>query len=389
MSAELGSNFAFHTPAEILCEPGVIGKVAELHALTGARRVLVITDKSLSALGFAAKVTDALQADGKQAVVFDAVEAEPSFATTRAAVEFGRSNDVDAVIGLGGGSPMDVAKLVSLLIPSPQDLAGIVGVDRATGARLPLVLVPTTAGTGSEVTKVAVVTADDGDKSPILAPQLYCDSVLLDVELTLGLPPKNTADTGVDAMVHAIEAYTSRVRKNPVSDQLAVKALQLLFPNVLLAVKSGDQMAPRQAMLTGSMLAGLAFANASVGAVHALAYAIGALFKVSHGASNAAVLPAVMRFNLPDAMPLYAQLGRTLLPELSSQSDQEVADQFIAVLEQRITDVGLTTSLRDFGIQATDLPQLVDAAARQERLLSYNARSMLPSDIEGVFRSIL
>jgi alcohol dehydrogenase len=209
------------------------------------------------------------------------------------------------------------------------------------------------------------------------------------VELTLGLPPKNTADTGVDAMVHAIEAYTSRVRKNPVSDQLAVKALQLLFPNVLLAVKSGDQMAPRQAMLTGSMLAGLAFANASVGAVHALAYAIGALFKVSHGASNAAVLPAVMRFNLPDAMPLYAQLGRTLLPELSSQSDQEVADQFIAVLEQRITDVGLTTSLRDFGIQATDLPQLVDAAARQERLLSYNARSMLPSDIEGVFRSIL
>jgi alcohol dehydrogenase class IV len=383
------SAIQFRIPGNIISEAGGVSQLAADFALRNAVRVLVVTDTTLVDLGFAGRVEEALRRRGAEVVVFDGVEPEPSAATVRRAAEIGREQGVDGVVGLGGGSPMDVAKLVALLVRTPQPIEEIYGVDLAKGERVPLVLIPTTAGTGSEVTRVAVVTADNGDKAPILAPQLYCDTVILDVELTLGLPPKVTAATGVDAMVHAIEGYTSGLRKNPVADQMALHAMRLLFGNTRTAVKNGGDVAARSAMLTGSMLAGLAFANATVGAVHALAYPLGTQFHVSHGGSNAVVLVPVMRFNMPEATPLYSEIARAVMPELNAADDQTAADRLADDLEALIPEVGLEGRLRDFGIQESDMSSLVDGALRQERLLSYNYKVPSREDVEAIYRAAL
>ena len=383
------TGFQFRTPGSIISAAGGIGQIGEDYALRSAHRVLLITDTILENLGIAGRVREPLCEKGMEVFTFAEVEPEPSAETVRRAVAFGRENSVDAIVGLGGGSPMDVAKLVALLVASPQPIEDTYGVDLAQGERLPLVLIPTTAGTGSEVTKVAVVTADNKDKAPILAPQLYCDTVILDVELTLGLPPKVTAATGVDAMVHAVEAYTSSLRKNPASDQLALQAMRLLFANVRTAVEHGENVEARSAMLTGSMLAGLAFANSTVGAVHALAYPIGTQFHVSHGGSNAVVFVSVMRFNMPEATPLYAEIARTVLPETQKMDDQAAATRLADALDELIPAVGLEGRLREFGIEDQHISDLTDGALRQERLIGYNFKSMGRSDVESVFRAAL
>jgi alcohol dehydrogenase class IV len=383
------NGFQFRTPGTIISAVGSVQQIAEDYALRSAKHALLVTDKTLVELGFAARIETALRSKGVGVLIFDEVEPEPSAETVRKAAAAGRERNVDAVIGLGGGSPMDVAKLVALLVASPQPMEEIYGVDRAVGERLPLVLIPTTAGTGSEVTKVAVVTADNGDKAPVLAPQLYSDTVILDVELTMGLPPKVTAATGVDAMVHAIEALTSGVRKNPVSDQLALQAMRLLFANAPTAVAHGDQVEARSAMLTGSMLAGLAFANATVGAVHALAYPLGTQFHVSHGGSNAVMLVPVMRYNLPEAAPLYAEIARSVLADADAQDDQSAAAQLADALEAMIAEVGLEGRLRDLGIEEKNIDDLVDGALRQERLLSYNIKPLTRNDVKAVFEAAL
>jgi alcohol dehydrogenase class IV len=284
---------------------------------------------------------------------------------------------------------MDVAKVAALMIPSPQPVEAMYGVGNAVGSRLPLVLIPTTAGTGSEGTPVAVVTGDNGEKSPIVGPQFICDSVILDAELTLGLPPKITAATGADAMVHAIEAYTSAVRKNTVTDRLAIQALQLLYGNITRVVEKGDDLEARGKMLLGSMLAGLAFANASVGAVHALAYPLGTQFHLSHGESNAVVLVPVMRFNQGVAAPLYAEISRSLLSGSDPVDDETAAAQLIDQLAELIPGIGLQDRLSSFGIKETDLDSLTDGALHQERLLSYNIRPMKREEIRSAFYSVL
>jgi alcohol dehydrogenase class IV len=381
--------FQFRIPGSITSGAGSIRQIASVWALRDARRVLLVTDENMVRLGLADRIIEPLRDGGHEILVFDQVEPEPSAETVRRCSAFGRDNTVDAVIGLGGGSPMDVAKLVSLFVRSPQPIEETYGVDLATGERLPLVLVPTTAGTGSEVTKVAVVTADNQDKAPILAPQLYSDAVILDVELTLGLPPKVTAATGVDAMVHAIEGYTSSLRKNPVSDQLALQAMRLLFANVRAVVEQGDNQSARSAMLTGTMLACLAFANSTVGAVHALAYPLGTQFHVSHGGSNAVVLVPVMRFNMPETTPLYAEIARAVMPDLGAGADETAANRLADALDTLIPDVGLEGRLRDFGIEEQHVSDLTDGALRQERLIGYNAKPMTRDDVEAVFRTAL
>jgi alcohol dehydrogenase len=381
--------FQFRIPGSIISGAGSVDQIAADYALRSAQRVLLVTDRNMMDLGYADRVSVPLKKSGVDVLVFAEVEPEPSAETVRLASAFGRDHGVDAVIGLGGGSPMDVAKLVALFVASPQPIEKTYGVDLAQGERLPLVLIPTTAGTGSEVTKVAVVTADNQDKAPILAPQLYCDSVILDVDLTLGLPPKVTAATGVDAMVHAVEAYTSSIRKNPASDQLALQAMRLLFGNTRTAVAHGDDVEARSAMLTGSTLAGLAFANSTVGAVHALAYPIGTQFHVSHGGSNAVVFVPTMRFNMPEAAPLYAKIARAVLPETQSLDDRTAAAQLTDALDELIPAVGLEGRLRDFGIEEQHVSDLTDGAMRQERLIGYNFKPMDRSDVEAVFRAAL
>ncbi|MCH7658427.1 MAG: iron-containing alcohol dehydrogenase [Bacteroidetes bacterium] len=383
------NDFHFNTPGTIIFRTGSSGDTETYKSLIKAGRTLLVTDSTLQKLGIADKVQTALEGSGADVLVYDKVEPEPNAATVRDIAETAKGENVIQVIGLGGGSPMDVAKIASLMIPHPQPIESMYGVGQAEGVRLPLILIPTTAGTGSEGTPVAVVTGDDGEKSPVIGPQFICDSVILDAELTLALPPGVTAATGIDAMVHSIEAYTSGTRKNPVSDQLAIKALKLLHGNIRTAVMQGNNIDARGNMLVGSMMAGLAFANASVGAVHALAYPVGSQFHLSHGESNSVILVPVMRFNLSKAVSLYADLGREIIPECMEVSNMDAAGRLIEEMNRIVPEIGLKDRLSDYGIDEKNLDTLVDGALKQERILSYNIKSIDREDILNVYQSIL
>ncbi|MBM6596768.1 iron-containing alcohol dehydrogenase [Microvirga pudoricolor] len=381
-------NFTFQTARSILVERGSSGRVGDLFVDLGCKSILVVTDRGVRNAGLLDPALRGLESKGMATAIFDQVVADPPEAVIRSAVSFVAEHRVDGVLGLGGGSSLDVAKLVALLAAGQDRLDDIYGVALAKGPRLPLVLVPTTAGTGSEVTPISIVTTGAGEKKGVVSPILLPDWAVLDADLTLGLPQSVTAATGIDAMVHAIEAYTSRRLKNPVSDSLAREALKLLGDNITEACRNGANRDARHNMLLGSMLAGMAFANAPVAAVHALAYPIGARFHVPHGLSNALVLTHVMRFNAPAAEELYAELASTLIPDV----DGSAADRVKAVLYRLETlpgDLGLPTRLRDVGIGAGDLPGLAEDAMKQTRLLVNNPREVRLEDVLAIYERAL
>ena len=333
---------------------------------------LFVTDQDIVRLGLTDDCRAALEASGKPVVLFDAVEADPSRATLMAAVALGEAAGVKSVIGFGGGSPMDVAKLAAYLLGSGDDLDLIWGVDIAKGQRLPLALVPTTAGTGSEASPISVITCDGGVKLAVNARPLTADWAVLDATLTLGLPRHVTAATGIDAIVHAVEAFTSARLKNPMSDALAREALRLLSANLLIACNQPDNLDARSAMLLGAHLAGLAFANAPVAGVHALAYPLGGIHHLTHGVSNALMLRHVLAHNAAAAREHYAELAEIVAPECAGQGSQARAAVLIERLDRLVTDSGIAPRLRDHGIGLADIPLLAREAMKQERLLVNN-----------------
>ena len=381
--------FSFATTAQILCEIGASRRLAELCRERGAQRVLIVTDPGISKLGLLDEVLPGFARAELTVEVFDQVVADPPEAILLAAVEQARVLKAQLIVGFGGGRSMDVAKLVALLAHPEcgQELAQIYGVGNARGQRLPLILVPTTAGTGSEVTQISIITTGETTKMGVVSPLLLPDLALLDAELTLGLPPAVTAATGIDAMVHAIEAYTSALKKNPLSDLLAREALRLLAANLDEVVHNGGNREARQAMLLGSCLAGQAFANAPVAAVHALAYPLGGHFHIPHGLSNALVLPHVLGFNGNAAAPLYAELAPLVLgDQLRAGSVLQQTEQFIGALADFSVRSGLPTRLRDAGVPQDMLPTLARDAMQQQRLLVNNPREMTEAHALAIYQ---
>lgn len=378
--------FVFNTVPQLICRPGSALALAESCVRLGITRPLLVTDPGLVAIGLVQPVQTALQAAGLSVVVYDQVREDPPEATVKAATAVGRKANADGVIAVGGGSSMDVAKVVAALLGGTQALQELYGVDQIHGARLPLILVPTTAGTGSEVTPVAVITTGETTKAGVSSSVLLPDVAVLDADLTLGLPPRVTAMTGVDAMVHAIEAYTSRLAKNPVSDNLARAALRLLSANIRTAVADGSNREAREAMLLGACLAGQAFANAPVAAVHALAYPLGGHYHIPHGLSNSLVLPAVLAFNMPAAQALYAELAPLVVPGVTGSVAARSA-ALVQALQQIIADVGLPATLVEAGVPAEDLPMLAADALQQQRLLVNNPREVSEADALAIYRA--
>lgn len=382
--------FRFSTVEQIVSEPGAARRLGQLvvERFPHVRRALIVTDAGFLRTGLAELPKQDLEQQRISVSVFSGVVADPPEAIVNAAVEYARRHDVELVIGFGGGSSMDVAKLVAVLTASEQQLPDIYGIGKVTGTRLPLVQVPTTAGTGSEVTNIAIVTTGATTKMGVVAPQLYADLAVLDATLTLGLPPIATAATGIDAMVHAIEAYTSRHKKNPMSDMLARQGLSLLSHNLIKVCENGADLEARQAMLLGACLAGQAFSNAPVAAVHALAYPIGGIFHVAHGLSNSLVLPHVLRFNLPAAAAHYAELASIVVPHASG-SDEARANALIVATHQIAMVTGIETTLQQVGVLASDLDRLADDAMLQTRLLGNNPREVTREDARAIYAAAL
>ncbi|XEG73063.1 iron-containing alcohol dehydrogenase [Pseudomonas sp. abacavir_1] len=382
--------FSFATTAQILCESGSAARLGALCRERGATRVLIVTDPGITRLGLLDGVLPGFAAAGVAVQVFDQVLADPPEAVVLQAAMQALEMGAQLVVGFGGGSSMDVAKLVALLAhpQASQALPELFGVGNARGPRLPLIQVPTTAGTGSEVTPIAIVTTGATTKSGVVSPHLLPDLALLDADLTLGLPPVVTAATGIDAMVHAIEAYTSKLKKNPLSDLLAREALRLLARNLDAVVHDGANREARQAMLLGACLSGQAFANAPVAAVHALAYPLGGHFHIPHGLSNALVLPEVMRFNAPAAAALYAELAPLLLGERLRPGDRDgLVGQFIDELAALSPRCGLPSRLRDAGVPEHMLVLLASDAMQQQRLLVNNPREVGEADALAIYRA--
>jgi alcohol dehydrogenase class IV len=377
--------FTFQSPSNILFEAGASRKIAELVEQYGASRIMLVTDKGVRAAGLTGDAEAALSAARISVTIFDDVVADPPSHVIESAAALCRDRKIELVLSIGGGSALDTAKLVAYLAKSPDHLDDIYGVGLAKGQRLPLILVPTTAGTGSEVTPIAIVTTPTTEKKGVVSPRLIPDWAVLDPELTLGLPSHVTVATGVDAMVHAIEAYTSKVKKNPMSDQLARQALALLSANIRRVCKDGRDLEARSQMLLGSMLAGMAFANAPVAAVHALAYPIGAIFHVPHGLSNALVLPHVLEFNLPAAEALYAELAGIVKPGLQATSSRDRARAFIDEIISIGQDCTVPASLSAVGITQDDLKKLAEDAMKQTRLLVNNPRQLTLEDAYAIY----
>jgi alcohol dehydrogenase class IV len=384
------NTFTFSTVPNVICETAAVQKLGTLvrQNFPDVKKALVVTDRGFLGTGLIDTPAASLREAGIQVQLYADVIADPPEHIVLQAADSARQYGADIVIGFGGGSSMDVAKLISILAGSDQALSTMYGIGNVKGQRLPLVQIPTTAGTGSEVTPISIVTTGETTKMGVVSPKLYADLAILDASLTVGLPPKVTAATGIDAMVHAIEAYTTRHKKNALSDMLAREALKLLSRNLVAVCEDGRNLEARQAMLLGAMLAGQAFSNAPVAAVHALAYPIGGIFHVPHGLSNALVLPHVLRFNASHAATSYAELADIVAPGAQG-SDEARSQALIAAVEELARRVGIETTLREVGITEADLDRLADDAMLQTRLLVNNPRELQRADVRAIYAAAL
>ena len=382
----------FYTNGHIVSEADSmrqkLGSLAKQYYATSA---IIITDAGISELGYVDIARASLEKAGIHVVVFDSVVADPPIEVVEEAIGLARANQCDLVIGLGGGSSIDTAKIVALYPNDFQSVNELLEADISGFKKMPLFAIPTTAGTGAEATFVSVITAEDGSKKAIYTPKILPDVAILDATLTLKLPRHITAATALDAMVHCIEAYTSRTKKNPISDALAIKGLQMLWSNFDKVLNHSDDIDARAEMLLGSTLAGIAFVNASVAAVHGLSYPLSINFHVPHGHANALVMCGVFTFNLPIATPLYAELARAVMPiDTYGMTDLEAAHQFINQLKDFLKTSGLKYRLNELDITAQDIPALADIVMNTyARLIATNPMDMSLEEVKTIYKEIL
>ena len=383
------SHFQFQTVSNIISGLGSIYELKQLLQQQPYKKLLLVTDAGMIQQQLHLAIIEILETIQLDYVIYSSVQADPPEHIVLDAVQFAKNEKVDIVLGFGGGSSLDVAKVIAILVhpQQQQTLSDLYGINNVKQPRLPLFLVPTTAGTGSEVTPISIVTTGKTTKTGIVSPVLFADVAILDATFTQNLPAHITAATGIDAMVHAIEAYTSKIKKNPYADMLAKQALKLLNQNLSLVLADSQNLAARQNMLVGSMLAGQAFANAPVGAVHALAYPLGGHFHISHGHSNALVLIEVLKFNAPNAKQYYAEL-MCWLDSKSTGCIDGLCDLFIDHMQNHLDKSGLILKLKDLNIAENMLEQLASDAMLQTRLLQNNPRELSQQDALQIYQAI-
>ena len=375
--------FVFNTTPIIRMGAGEIETIGTISAAICKGCALIVTDAGMVQTGIVDRTETILRRAGLSVKIYNDVVADPPEAVIQAAADMAKGCGL--VIGLGGGSSLDVAKLAALLAGNGRTLADTYGVNTAMGPRLPLIAIPTTAGTGSEVTPIAIVTTGAREKMAVVSPLIIPDIAILDPELTYDLPAHVTAETGIDAMVHAIESYASaNPNNNPISRALAKEALRLIGGALERAVTQPHDISARANMLLGSLLAGQAFANSPVAAVHALAYPIGGHFKVPHGLSNALVLTHVLRFNAQKYPDSYAALAPHAFPGAPATA-KGLIDGLVILSKA----CGLTQTLHDVGVKKIDLPRLATDAMKQSRLLVNNPRTVTYDDAVAIYQAAL
>lgn len=355
---------------------------------TGAKKILVVTDPQLVELGLSTKVTAPLVEKGFDVTVYHDVVPEPPLEVGEKLVSFTKEGGFELVIGIGGGSALDLAKLTAVMAGeegSVADYLNLSGTKEISSKGLPKILIPTTSGTGSEVTNIAVLSLAS-TKDVVTHDYLLADVAIIDPELTLSVPPKVTAATGIDALTHAIEAYVSK-NASPVSDALALQAIRLISGSIRTAVRDGKDRQSRIDMSYGSYIAGLAFFNAGVAGVHALAYPLGGQFHISHGESNAVLLPYVMGYIRKSCEGRMAAILEAVKGKSTDLTDEEASKQCVEELVGIVRDVGIPQRLSEFGISESSLDNLTRDGVKQKRLLARSPMTLGQEDIRVIYRA--
>jgi alcohol dehydrogenase class IV len=393
----------FHSAGHVVFGRGAVQHIGPLLARQNLRRVMIVTDPALVQAGHADRICRALAEADLTSAVCGESEPEPSIAAAHQVAESTREFGPDAVLGLGGGSNIDVAKYAAILCTHGGQLSDYFGIGQVPGPILPVIGVPTTAGTGSEVSHCAVLTDTDhqmkvSSLSNLMRPRL----AVVDPELTATCPRQVTADSGIDALTHAVEAYTAtdytRLEQDPDSfmpydgrtpmgDVLAEKAIELVGRHLATAVREPKNMQAREGMALAATLAGLAFSNCGVALVHAMEYPLGGLLHCSHGGGNGMLLPHVMQFNLPERVPQLARVAQLLGEDVAGIAQDEAAQKAVDAVHRLNRDIGVPLTIRDLGGSEDQLPVFAEKAFAVKRLMMMNGREPNYDDVLAIYQA--
>jgi len=364
---------------------GLAAQVRDLRA----KKPFVALDGNLAKMGMRDRIVEMFDREGMKAVLYDKVLPEPPLEQADEGAKLAQKGKCDLVIGIGGGSAMDVAKAVAVVAAHGADAKDFLGLNKVPGPGLPTIMVPTTAGTGSEVTFTAVfVRPDLQKKEGMNSVFMYPDLALLDPELTLSLPPQPTAASGIDALCHAIESYTS-VIASPASEMFSLEAIRLIAENLRTCVHNGRDLEAREAQMLGSLYAGIGLANAGVGAAHSLSYPLGGKYGISHGIANTLMLPRIMEYNLPGALEKFALVAEVMGENTEGLSVREAAMLAVEAVDNLIEDCGIATGLEELGIPEEDFPEMARVAMTVARPLENNPRKVTLEDAIAIYRTAL
>lgn len=379
----------FQSTPRIVMGIGASGQISDEVKRLSGKSVMIITDPGLVKSGICGRIRDGLASSGLETQTFDNVEPDPPFEIASLAAQAVKDCGADIILGVGGGSSLDIAKVASILVTNSSPVSSYFGIDMVSAPGFKTILVPTTAGTGSEVTPIAIL-SDNNEKlkKGIVSPYLFPSVAILDPELTVGLPAPITAATGMDALIHAVEAFTS-VNATSITDMLAEEAMRLISENIRTAFANGSNLEARGKMLEGSLLAGMAFANAGVTAVHAFAYPIGAEFHIPHGVANSIMLWPVMEFNMLGNLGKFAQMAGFLGEKTKGLTERESALRAVKSLRTLAADVEIPTSLSEYGVTQEDIPSLAEGVMKVTRLLANNPRKIKLADAERIYQKVL
>jgi len=397
------TTWTFHSAGQIIFGRDAAQQLGDVVRRLGASRVLIVTDPALVKAGLVECVRQPLHDEGATVELFDGGEPEPSMRAADACIDRARSFQPDALLGLGGGSNMDLAKITATILAHGGVTRDYVGDDKIPGPIRPLICVPTTSGTGSEVSAASVLTDTEAKlKVGILSNYLRPCAAVVDPLLCVSCPPKVTADSGIDALTHAIEAYTAVDNadfplpagertvyqgKHPLGDLMAEKAISLIGTYLRRAVANGNDLEARDGMALGATLAGLAFSNVGVAVVHALEYPVGGATHCSHGAGNGLLLPFVMRFNLPARRKEFGVIARLLGENVAGLDEERAAERAIVAVEKLRSDIGIPQRLRDIGVKPEQFRPFAEKAFGIKRILRVNPRPVTVEDLEGILQS--
>lgn len=375
----------FYSPNKVVFGPDTIKSLGSEVLQLGAKKALIVTDPGVVKADLLQPVKSSLGSAGIQCIVYDRVEAEPPVRCVKEATSQFRSEGCDVIVGFGGGSSLDVAKAVSIMATNEGSLPDMFGIDLVKKRGAPKILVPTTSGTGSEVTRVLVVT-DEKNNTKEVVNSIHClaDVVIVDPLLTLTIPPKVTADSGMDALVHSIETYVS-ANATPFSDLFAEKAIEWIGKYLSIAWAKGSNLEARYFMSLAATYGGTAFASGGLGAVHALAYPIGTEYHLPHGRSNAIMLPHVMKYNLSGNPEKYVSIAALMGKRIKELPAMRGALLAIEAIQELLEILQIPYRLRDYGISKKDFPKCVEGAMRFARLFVPNPRDLREEDVLSIY----